>query len=355
MAKRAHNFIDITGKRFNRLLIIKFSHTKDRKAYWECLCDCGNKSIVEGYSIRSGHIKSCGCLQKETMTRLYGIDLTNKVFERLTIIAFFKKANYGKKLRLWKCVCICGKDVIASSDDLLNGHTKSCGCLQKERVSEVSITHGMTKTRIYRIWAGMKDRCTNSNTPCYNDYGGRGITLCPEWQTFEGFFSDEGESYYKHVKEFGEKNTTADRFPNVNGNYEKGNFRWATRKEQGATKRTSSRTKNLEEHIRWKKKLSSSLNGSVRSNFPYFDIERYLGCTLKEFREYIESLFTDRMTWYNHGNGFDKWQFDHILGCNNFDLSMEEERLICWNYKNLRPMWHVDHKKKSKVVIDFRR
>lgn len=157
------------------------------------------------------------------------IDLTNKRFERLVVLGY----SHTKGGRLfWHCKCDCGNTCIANGHDLKDGRIKSCGCYNMDRITK----HNMSRTRFYRIWMYMRGRCNNCNYVQYKYYGGRGITVCDKWSSFENFKDDMYESYLSHVKEFGEKNTSLDRI-NPNGNYEPNNCRWATNSEQQANTR----------------------------------------------------------------------------------------------------------------------
>lgn len=131
------------------------------------------------------------------------------------------------------CVCECGVKKAVSGHSLRNGSSKSCGCFQKQRAVETHTTHGLTASRTYNTWHSMIKRCKNESEPYYNNYGGRGIRVCDEWLTFQGFLSDMGER---------PKNLTLDRI-DVNGNYERLNCRWATQDQQRANTRTQKRNK----------------------------------------------------------------------------------------------------------------
>jgi hypothetical protein len=123
----------------------------------------------------------------------------------------------------WVCKCDCGKETIAIGSSLRTGDKKSCGCLLEEKIHQgMGRTHGMTRSPTYRSWESMWGRCTRPNDPVYDKYGGRGISVCERWSKFEEFLSDMGTR---------PEGLSLDRIDN-SGNYEPGNCRWATPKQQ---------------------------------------------------------------------------------------------------------------------------
>lgn len=166
-------------------------------------------------------------------------DMVGSIFGRLQVVDVYR--SKGGRIKC-KCVCSCGSSSEVSASDLRGGKTKSCGCLRKDNMTK----HGMCKTRFYSIWSNIINRCKHESSPNYKYYGGRGITVCNEWLTFENFKDDLFESYNAHVLKHGEKNTTIDRI-DVDGNYELGNVTWATMQEQSVNKRI--RTGNTSGHV----------------------------------------------------------------------------------------------------------
>lgn len=158
---------------------------------------------------------------------MHPLELTGQIFERLTVI---KAVDKGINLR-WLCQCSCGNTKPIRGADLKRGYVKSCGCLNRELLSERNHKHGLSTDRFHNIWIAMRQRCQNPNSSRYSYYGGRGVIVCERWQEFLNFKEDMYDSYLAHTKEFGKKNTSIDRINN-DGNYELNNCKWSTQTEQ---------------------------------------------------------------------------------------------------------------------------
>ena len=110
-------------------------------------------------------------------------DITGKKFNRLTAVKYSHHHKYpcGKSKEYWVFKCDCGKEKVLEKAKVVNGITFSCGCYAIEKVKEYNTTHSLTNTRLYRIWVGIKKRCCNTHSKDYKNYGGRGINICQEW------------------------------------------------------------------------------------------------------------------------------------------------------------------------------
>jgi hypothetical protein len=151
------------------------------------------------------------------------VTLAGQKFARLTVISRSPVSTKNGGAR-WECICECGGKTVTTTYQLRSGHTRSCGCFRRERNLLAVVVHGRTHTPEYDAWQSMKKRCLNSSDKDFHYYGGRGISICPEWiDDFEAFFAELGERpSAKH---------SLDRI-NPYGNYEPGNCRWATILEQ---------------------------------------------------------------------------------------------------------------------------
>lgn len=162
----------------------------------------------------------------------------DKKFGRLTAQKLVGRNNQYNQI--WEFLCDCGKRINALVVNVRRGKTTSCGCFGREQSSKRKLKHGMNRiglrTRFYRIFMLMKQRCNNIKIPIYENYGGRGIECL--WKSFEDFKRDMYDSYVAHVAIYGEDDTSIDRVDNF-GNYCKINCKWSTRKEQGRNKRNN--------------------------------------------------------------------------------------------------------------------
>ena len=167
------------------------------------------------------------------MTSGVPLDLRGLNFGRLTVSdKTERRMSPNKTVKIyWQCTCQCGVNLWVWGPSLVNGNTRSCGCLQREMTSQAKRTHGMRTSPEYQTWRGMLERTSNPRNNHYHIYGALGVTVCPRWMSFELFLEDMGTR---------PDGTTIDRFPDMSGDYKPGNCRWATPSEQS---RNTSRTK----------------------------------------------------------------------------------------------------------------
>lgn len=143
------------------------------------------------------------------------------MFGRLFVV---KRLSTGK----WECLCECGNTKAVAANNLRAGHIKSCGCLVLEKITTHSHAKKGKLSSEYYTWVGMKTRCGNPNVSAYRNYGGRGISVCKRWESFEFFLADMGVKPSKGYE--------IDRI-NVNGNYEPGNCRWVLPSQNALNRR----------------------------------------------------------------------------------------------------------------------
>lgn len=176
------------------------------------------------------------------------LDLTGQRFGKLTVIKRVENNKHGSSR--WLCRCDCGNTVFVVGHQLKRGKPKSCGCLKIEVLSQIrdkyhpatkaklsNTKHNKCYTRLYKVYCGMKGRCTYPSHKSYKNYGGRGIKVCKEWdESFENFYIWAMEHGYDENAPHGQ--CTIDRI-DVDGNYEPSNCRWVNLKTQAQNKRNN--------------------------------------------------------------------------------------------------------------------
>ena len=188
--------------------------------------------------------------------------MVGEVYGKLTVL---EKAENGERSgSRWKCICECGNEIIAYRTALVTHRKSSCGCLRWQGTP----THGLSDSAIRQCYYNMRKRCYNPKSKSYKDYGGRGITICKDWSTFNGFLSDMLPSY---------KDGLSIERKDVNGNYCKDNCCWADKKTQA----NNTRSNHYIEYLGEKYTLATLadkygidyklLEGRVRKGWPLVD------------------------------------------------------------------------------------
>lgn len=214
------------GKKYGRLTILKDLglHAIRRKRMVLAECECGNVREYLLGQMKLGDVKSCGCIVKD---KFY--DVVGKKYGLLTVVEELMRV---KRQRMVLVQCDCSNRTMVSLSNLESGNTKSCGCLAKKIVSELSKKHGLSGHLLYGVWGNIKTRCYNKNLEIYTDYGGRGIKMCDEWHYDFVCF------YNWCISNGWQKGLSVERINN-DGNYEPGNCKMGTPPMQNRNKRNN--------------------------------------------------------------------------------------------------------------------
>jgi hypothetical protein len=218
------------GTRYGNLILVEEVHAPGERRQFRCQCDCGEQTVVTLKALKNGNTRSCGCLR-----RLQHVRMPPPIGETFGFLEVLEESGDIGNDRGMRCRCRCGTIVIVRLSALRSENTRSCGCWQRKLASDLPrkylSTHGLSKTRFYKRWMGIIQRCADPNYSSYPNYGAKGIRVCDRWRKFENFAEDMLQAFNDHVAEHGVKNTTIDRI-NSRGNYEPSNCRWATYKVQ---------------------------------------------------------------------------------------------------------------------------
>lgn len=221
---------DLTGHRFGKLTALYMTGKRSKSGciIWHCQCDCGQEIDVVSSRLNSGHTTSCGC---NKLSHLEGMK-----FGKLTVIG--RAETIVDDEPVWNCICECGNKIQVRHRFLTHGYTKYCQKCGRQ-ISESNLIesrerlHADKRKRLYGIWYRMKSRCNNSQSADYAYYGGRGISYCKEWNSFDCFEKWALENGY-------DDNLTIERI-DVNKDYSPENCTWITLSDQQGNKRNSLR------------------------------------------------------------------------------------------------------------------
>ena len=194
-------------------------------------CSCGQEKDVELPRLRTGQITSCGCRRG---SRLTALDVPIGTTYGLLEVISEPFIPPGKHASVVMVRCACGAEKTVAMGSLRSGSTRSCGCARAAAMALAHKTHGLTRHPLYRLWASIKDRTCNEASNAWDLYGGRGITMCPEWR-------NDPVAFINWIEEnLGPRpgpEWSLDRYPDNGGNYEPGNLRWATASQQARNRR----------------------------------------------------------------------------------------------------------------------
>ena len=395
--------INEIGNTYNRLVVVDKAPPKGRHAAWLCRCCCGNKELVyaSGSELRTGVVRSCGCDHQSRLD-----DLTGKVFGKLTVVR--RGANFGTQTG-WLCKCSCGNAELinARASQLKKNITTDCGCSSNPYCKG---TYGPFLTRKQAQEKGLKQyfpgtTCKKGHITVRYTSGGR----CMECQRIllakkreEGYFRDYEAnrretdpnwrankarvalaSYHRRKDYEGAKEKRREKYERYKNRdwYQEASKRAKARFVSSGKKAEADRAYSQSEAGRvsrekarkaWREKFEAERGMPVSTwklkNDPQFKLHARLNTRISDalkrqgvvkasktvdlidaeivhFKAYLAANWAEGMSWENYGR--DGWHVDHVRPCASFDLTDEEQQLVCFNWRNLRPMWAAENISKS--------
>lgn len=226
-SKAEHPKIRLEGKWYGMLQVIEevMPDADDKERRWLCKCECGNTRIVKQSCLKDNRNCSCGCALEQP-------NYIGKRYGRLVVIGEGEtiRDSSGHKRGTFICQCDCGKVIILNRRTFIKEGVQSCGCLKELRKKYKTVKY----KKLHDCWVAMKQRCYNPNEHNYNNYGGRGIKVCPEWLTQGGAYVFCDWALNNGYRD----DLSIDRI-NVNGDYTPENCRWIPMAEQQRNRRNN--------------------------------------------------------------------------------------------------------------------
>lgn len=231
------------GKTFEKLTVVDSTKIEGPgSTYFIADCSCGNKGVlVLPYQLGKGK-KSCGCAKLKPTIRSEKYNLVGQVFGNLTVIGLHTESRQHKqgKKRQWICQCKCGNTHLSVSNNLKDGSTKSCGCLNHLGHNRKP---GKYRDKVYAAWKNAQVRCYDDSYLATDKYKGRGITMSSE-------FRQDFDNFYSYVGDPPSPEHTLERI-DVNGNYERGNLTWVLPEFQARNKTKLRNNKSGVTGVHW--------------------------------------------------------------------------------------------------------
>ena len=391
------------GNTYGLLTVVSSGPKKGRHAGWLCKCSCGNQKLVHcsGAELRGGGRQSCGCANQNRL-----VDLTGQIFGGLTVLG--RGPNIGQKPG-WSCSCDCGNPdpILLSATQLKKGIPKDCGCskdpygkgiygpfLSRKQAQEKGLKQYFPGTICKQGHFAPRVTSDGHCMVCKNiaqakkrsegyfiEYAAKRRETDPNWRADKA--RDARASYHRHKDDEGAKEKRQAKYEKIkNSDWYKEASKRAKAKfaasgkkaeadrrysqsEAGQISRNKAR-KQWQEKFEaekgmpistWKLKNDPQLKLHSRLNTRISDALKKQGMVkaaktaklidaeIADFKAYLSANWEEGMSWDNYGK--EGWHVDHIRPCASFDLTDEEQQLVCFNWRNLRPMWGADNISKS--------